>query len=305
MISPPHWLLRRRVLALGLSRTGAFRICRRSGDLHTVHRTSGHAGSPGCRSHRTRGHHRHFPRRDNRDDDGRGPPDSNPRRCAETTSGLRSSPQACSELAAILMMPPSRRPGLMRQRSSKKLMKQVSPISVNRTGTPLPGGRTAIGMEHPYQTSIPKLARLLSENLRASGGMVPALWPQFNSLRAFPTLTVRGENSDILTDAVLAKMSEVHPDFEALTLPNRGHAPFFDRSWSRAGHQQDTHQGRYPLIADTVQPDLQIRHSFLQPGRPGESGCLSDYETFCLMAHQTSDGLGRYLGGTDDAWWGR
>lgn len=71
-----------------------------------------------------------------------------------------------------------------------------------------------------------QLARLLSDALKASNGKVPSLWPQFTSLRGFPTLAVRGENSDILTAPVLTRMSETNPDLRTLTLRNRGHAPF-------------------------------------------------------------------------------
>lgn len=78
----------------------------------------------------------------------------------------------------------------------------------------------------PASDFDPELARLLSENLKASNGKVPALWPQFRSLCGFPTLVVRGENSDILTEATLTKMAQAHPDLTTLTLRNRGHAPF-------------------------------------------------------------------------------
>lgn len=43
-----------------------------------------------------------------------------------------------------------------------------------------------------------------------------------------PVLTIRGANSDILAAETLTAMAAQHPDFTALTVANRGHAPFLD-----------------------------------------------------------------------------
>jgi pimeloyl-ACP methyl ester carboxylesterase len=71
----------------------------------------------------------------------------------------------------------------------------------------------------------PKLATTL-DAVRSSGGHVPDLWPQFESLKHVPVLVTRGENTDILSAETLERMGERHPDLHALTVRDRGHAPF-------------------------------------------------------------------------------
>lgn len=51
------------------------------------------------------------------------------------------------------------------------------------------------------------------------------LWPLFGSLAGIPVLTLRGERSNILAAATLARMAEVHPGMWAVTVPGRGHVP--------------------------------------------------------------------------------
>jgi pimeloyl-ACP methyl ester carboxylesterase len=51
------------------------------------------------------------------------------------------------------------------------------------------------------------------------------LWP---ALASIPLLAIRGALSDILSSDILHAMGAAHPDFTALTLPNRGHAPMLD-----------------------------------------------------------------------------
>jgi pimeloyl-ACP methyl ester carboxylesterase len=41
-----------------------------------------------------------------------------------------------------------------------------------------------------------------------------------------PLLVVRGANSDLLSAETVAEMNELHPDMQALTIKDRGHAPF-------------------------------------------------------------------------------
>ncbi|MFD0987367.1 alpha/beta fold hydrolase [Methyloligella solikamskensis] len=50
-------------------------------------------------------------------------------------------------------------------------------------------------------------------------------WGAFSALTPFPTLALRGENSDILSPETLAKMGEVHPNLETETIEGEGHAP--------------------------------------------------------------------------------
>lgn len=51
------------------------------------------------------------------------------------------------------------------------------------------------------------------------------LWPLFSGLGQIPIMTLRGENSDILSSRTLEKMSREHPKFTKVTIPNRAHTP--------------------------------------------------------------------------------
>lgn len=63
---------------------------------------------------------------------------------------------------------------------------------------------------------------------QAGAGEAPDLWQMFDALRDIPTAVIRGENSDLLSVEILAKMQARHPDMITATVPNRGHVPFLD-----------------------------------------------------------------------------
>jgi len=68
----------------------------------------------------------------------------------------------------------------------------------------------------------------IAEATRA-GGAVPAdLWGLYAALAPIPTLAIRGELSDILSDETLDEMARRKPDLEVLRVPRRGHAPTLD-----------------------------------------------------------------------------
>jgi pimeloyl-ACP methyl ester carboxylesterase len=54
---------------------------------------------------------------------------------------------------------------------------------------------------------------------------LPTAWPQFEGLANVPTLSLRGENSDLLSEATVAEMAQRHPRFQAHTVAGQGHAP--------------------------------------------------------------------------------
>jgi pimeloyl-ACP methyl ester carboxylesterase len=54
------------------------------------------------------------------------------------------------------------------------------------------------------------------------------MWPLFHALTAFPVMVLRGENSDLLSAATVARMKKRHPCLDACTVRNRGHVPFLD-----------------------------------------------------------------------------
>ena len=66
----------------------------------------------------------------------------------------------------------------------------------------------------------------IAEPFRAPGGAVGFdLWSAFAALAETPTLVVRGETSDILSEATLQEMRTRHSQLEAVTLAGLGHAP--------------------------------------------------------------------------------
>ena len=82
---------------------------------------------------------------------------------------------------------------------------------------------------------VPKLVYdpKISEGLKgnAENAAPPDLWSVWDMLSQIPILTVRGETSDILSPATLAKMSEQHgSDFYIVEVPDIGHAPMLDET---------------------------------------------------------------------------
>jgi pimeloyl-ACP methyl ester carboxylesterase len=65
----------------------------------------------------------------------------------------------------------------------------------------------------------------LSRAVSMMDGPAPELWPQFAALAQLPLLVVRGANSDILSEATLARMQARHPRLETLTVRGQGHTP--------------------------------------------------------------------------------
>ena len=56
----------------------------------------------------------------------------------------------------------------------------------------------------------------------------PELWTQFAQLAGSPLLAIRGACSDLLSAETLLEMQARLPEMRALTLADRGHAPFLD-----------------------------------------------------------------------------
>ncbi len=66
----------------------------------------------------------------------------------------------------------------------------------------------------------------LAEPFRAPGGEAGVdLWPAFDALANTPTVLVRGELSDILSEDTAQAMQARHPDLERVNVPRTGHAP--------------------------------------------------------------------------------
>ena len=56
----------------------------------------------------------------------------------------------------------------------------------------------------------------------------PDMWGIWDTLKEVPVLGVRGELSDLLSEATFGRMLETHPGMRAVTVANRGHAPMLD-----------------------------------------------------------------------------
>lgn len=65
-------------------------------------------------------------------------------------------------------------------------------------------------------------------------GKVPELWALLDLLAGLPVTVLRGEHSDLLSAATVAKMREHLPQLKAVTVRNRGHVPFLDEAESLA-----------------------------------------------------------------------
>jgi len=73
--------------------------------------------------------------------------------------------------------------------------------------------------------------------IRAAGekALVPNLWPMFGRLaKARPVLLVRGQNSDLLSPEIVAKMQKRAPKMDVIEVPGVGHAPMLDEPEAKA-----------------------------------------------------------------------
>ncbi len=80
----------------------------------------------------------------------------------------------------------------------------------------------------PKSDYDPALRHTLPKIIASGDAKIPKLWAQFNALKNFPTLVIRGENSDLLTQETLQKMHDAHEKMLSITLKNRGHTPFLN-----------------------------------------------------------------------------
>jgi len=54
---------------------------------------------------------------------------------------------------------------------------------------------------------------------------LPTLWKEFDTLQDVPLLTIRGANSDLLSEETVAAMGARRRSMETLVVPDQGHAP--------------------------------------------------------------------------------
>lgn len=65
----------------------------------------------------------------------------------------------------------------------------------------------------------------IAKAFAASVNGIPELWPHFEALKRYALLSLRGELSDLLSAETVSKMAQIHPRFQAHTVPKQGHAP--------------------------------------------------------------------------------
>jgi pimeloyl-ACP methyl ester carboxylesterase len=86
------------------------------------------------------------------------------------------------------------------------------------------------GIEFDYDMAIAEPFRAMDDKTAAAGNA----WPLLAGLAGKPVLILRGEHSDLLTARIAARMKDVLPGAEVVTVSNVGHAPDFDEPESIA-----------------------------------------------------------------------
>lgn len=64
--------------------------------------------------------------------------------------------------------------------------------------------------------------------IREIGAQSRDAWQAFDALHGTPTLVLRGERSDILSEEILHRMRRRKPDLSTVTVADRGHVPLLD-----------------------------------------------------------------------------
>ena len=69
---------------------------------------------------------------------------------------------------------------------------------------------------------------MVGEAVRAASPVPGGLWSVFAQIRAVPMLAIRGALSDILSEAIVARMQREKPDLQTLIVARRGHVPLLE-----------------------------------------------------------------------------
>lgn len=78
-----------------------------------------------------------------------------------------------------------------------------------------------------YDMRIAEPLRVAANGNSSEAGV--DMWPVMRAFRGIPTLILRGERSDLLSDATANRMvQDIGPDAELATIPNVGHTPVLD-----------------------------------------------------------------------------
>ena len=68
----------------------------------------------------------------------------------------------------------------------------------------------------------------IARGLRNADATLADLWNLYGALAKVPTLAIRGELSDVLSQETFDRMAELKPDLIRVRVANRGHAPLLD-----------------------------------------------------------------------------
>lgn len=60
---------------------------------------------------------------------------------------------------------------------------------------------------------------------QTQGGEIPSFWPLYEQLHQTPTLVIRGEASDLLSESTYQQMLATHPNSQGVIVSRTGHAP--------------------------------------------------------------------------------
>ena len=74
----------------------------------------------------------------------------------------------------------------------------------------------------------PGLAQNFPSVADIEAGKMPELWALLDMMADVPSLVLRGEHSDLLSEEVVAGMHEHHRRLQSVTVRARGHVPFLD-----------------------------------------------------------------------------
>ena len=78
--------------------------------------------------------------------------------------------------------------------------------------------------ENSQGIPVPDVDPRIAEAFSSSPGTAD-LWAVFAELKSVPLLVIRGELSDLLSTATVARMARQHPSMQQLMVANRGHTP--------------------------------------------------------------------------------
>jgi len=80
----------------------------------------------------------------------------------------------------------------------------------------------------------PRIAHTFPTLEDIGNNRVAELWDFFEALKEKPCAVLRGENSDLLSEATTQRMAELHPRLIRVTVKDRAHVPFLDEPESIA-----------------------------------------------------------------------